>query len=283
MSPPMDNRFLCPRRKVAALHPEASAWSDSVAANGGTASASTLSAVSAFCTAIDAAGLRNRFYRLSLCAGDGLLSALVPLYRGPVAGGTTYGNTTDSNNGPFVSGDYSEATGLTTSGGKYLDTGLPANFSTDRHASVYYRSSTSYYRRIIGTNDEAFVITSDNPASKVYGIGWSGAANLNTGVSTSASNTASDGDVLTLTSYGSPLIHTYYENAVAFAPANSAGVPASTLPMYVFSSSNAGPSATSPMAGALYGYSFGVGMSVADLTLYKSAVSALATALGRTP
>ena len=190
----MDNRFLCPRRKVAALHPEASAWSDSVAANGGTASASTLSAVSAFCTAIDAAGLRDRFYRLNLFAGDGLLSALVPLYRGPVAGGTTYGSATDSNNGPFVSGDYSEATGLTTSGGKYLDTGLPANFSTDRHASVYYRSSTGDYRRIIGTSDEAFVITSDNPASRVYSIGWSGAANLNIGVSTSASNTASDGD-----------------------------------------------------------------------------------------
>jgi hypothetical protein len=46
------------------------------------------------------------------------------LYRGGSISGTQYGNTIDGNIGPFVSGDYSEAAGLTGNGSKVLDTGL---------------------------------------------------------------------------------------------------------------------------------------------------------------
>jgi hypothetical protein len=98
-------------------------------ANGGSVSATTLSAVSKFCAAIDTAGIRDRFVRLNLFAGTGLAAALVPLFRGQSRTGTQFGNTTDTNNGPFVSDDYVE-TGA--SGGlqavsntsKYLATGL---------------------------------------------------------------------------------------------------------------------------------------------------------------
>lgn len=264
---------------------DAADWVRRVEANGGSVSTATVGAVTEFCNAIDAAGIRGKFFRLNVFCGTGLNACLVPLYRGQSLDGTQYGNATDTNNGPFVSGSFSEATGLTSNGTtQYLDTGLPANFNANRHATVYFRSATALYRRVVGIDSpEYFAITGNNPAVNNYGLTWSGTGLQNIGVSTASSNASEDGDLLTVTSFGSPLVNTYYENDVAFAPVNTGVSPSSTLPMYVFSSSNAGPSATLPMAGALYGYSFGVGMSVADLTLYKSAVSALATALGRTP
>ena len=143
---PMSPRLLRPL--ASGVHPEAAAWRSAVVANGGSVSASTLKAVSTFCTAIDAAGIRDRFYRLNLFCGTGLNAALVPLYRGPSRTGTQYGNTTDTNNGPFVAGDYAE-TGA--SGGlignatsKYLDTGFDADVLTksDRHLGVRFDSTT---------------------------------------------------------------------------------------------------------------------------------------------
>jgi hypothetical protein len=108
---------------------EAQDWISRVYANGGTVSTSTASAVSTFCDAIEAAGIRDRFYRLGIFAGSNLNAALVPLYRGPTFGGTTYGNATDTNEGGlFVTANYNEtgaSGGLTGNGSsKYLNTGL---------------------------------------------------------------------------------------------------------------------------------------------------------------
>ena len=136
---PMNPRLLRPTQNQ---HPEAADWANRVRTNGGTVSGSTLLAVSRFCRAIDAASIRGRFYRLNLLCGTGLNAALVPLYRGPSLGGTQYGNTTDTNNGPFVSGDYVEtgaSGGLTSSGtSKHLNTGFKADAltQTGRHLSV---------------------------------------------------------------------------------------------------------------------------------------------------
>jgi len=107
---------------------DAQDWVNRVYANGGTVSTSTANAVNSFCDAIDAASIRDRFYRLNLFAGTGLNAALVPVYRGTSLGGTQYGNATDTNVGPFVSGDYSESSGLKGNGSsKGLNTGFPAN------------------------------------------------------------------------------------------------------------------------------------------------------------
>jgi hypothetical protein len=130
------------RPRATGFHPEAQAWRNAVIANGGTVSGSTLTAVNNFCRSIDAAGIRDRFYRLNLFAGTGLPAALVPLYRGQSLTGTQFGNTTDTNNGPFVSGDYAEtgaSGGLTSNGtSKHLNTGLKADAlgQTDRHLSM---------------------------------------------------------------------------------------------------------------------------------------------------
>jgi hypothetical protein len=111
----------------AVANADAQAWINNVYANGGTVSTATANAVNTFCTSIESAGIRDRFYRLNLFAGTGLSAALVPLYRGTSLGGTQYGNTTDTNNN-FVSGDYVEtgaSGGLLGNGtSKYLNTGL---------------------------------------------------------------------------------------------------------------------------------------------------------------
>ncbi len=156
---PMNPRLLRPI--ASGVHPEAAAWRSAVVANGGSVSASTLKAVADFCKAIDAAGIRDRFYRLNLFAGTGLNACLVPLYRGQSRTGTQYGNSTDTNQGPFVSGDYAEtgATGGLTANGtsKYLNTGLKADVlsQADRHLSVVMDSGSVAVtgRQMIGVDN----------------------------------------------------------------------------------------------------------------------------------
>ena len=156
---PMSPRLLRPI--ASGVHPEANAWRTAVVANSGSVSASTMKAVSSFCAAIDTAGIRDRFYRLNLFAGTGLNACLVPLYRGQSRTGTQYGNTTDTNQGPFVSGDYAEtgaSGGLKGNGSsKYLDTGLAGNTFTagDRHCSAYWNANPTLTgnRVFIGNTD----------------------------------------------------------------------------------------------------------------------------------
>jgi hypothetical protein len=147
---PMNNRTMRPKA-APTYHAEALAWRTAALANGGTVSASTMQAVSDFCTAIDAADIRSSFLRLNLVCGGNLAAARTPLYRGASATGTQYGATIDTNVGPYASGDYAQATGLTGDGAtKYLDTTLTigtlatfgANYS-NVHVSVYNRTSAT--------------------------------------------------------------------------------------------------------------------------------------------
>lgn len=103
--------------KPTVSHPEAQDWINRVYTNNGTVSFLVASIVNKFCQDVDAAGLRNKFYRLNLFTGSNLNAALVPLYLGDIPFGTTYGNSTDTNVA-FVSSDYS------------LNRGLPGNAST---------------------------------------------------------------------------------------------------------------------------------------------------------
>jgi hypothetical protein len=222
---PMNPRLLRPI--ASGVHPEAAAWRSAVVANGGSVSASTLKAVADFCKAIDAAGIRDRFYRLNLFAGTGLNACLVPLYRGQSRTGTQFGNTTDTNVGPFVSGDYAEtgaSGGLKGNGSsKYLDTGLAGNtFSAgDRHCSAYWNANATITgnRAFIGNTDAStaaagvwFDIHSrhTNPGSEAqitnnYGLSHTGAGSHHqltqyTGA-TAASSYSNGGDKKTRTDF----------------------------------------------------------------------------------
>jgi hypothetical protein len=145
----MNNRLMVPVASGPTYHPEALAWQTAALANGGTVSPTTMQAVSDFCTAIDAAGIRSAFLRLNLVCGGNLAAARTPLYRGASPGGTQYGPVIDVNVGPLAEEDYTQATGLYFNGlSKYIDTGLTIgslhSFGAgqwDTHASVYLRTN----------------------------------------------------------------------------------------------------------------------------------------------
>ena len=154
---------------------DAADWTRRVQANGGAVSTSTANAVTDFCNAIDAAGIRDRFYRLNLFCGTGGLNAcLVPLYRGPSLSGTQYGNATDTNVGPFSSGDYVETGaggGLQGNGSnKRLDTGISGSELSpgNRHLSAY--------EIVNATSNYSPALVSGNAIPTMHGLGpWTAA------------------------------------------------------------------------------------------------------------
>ena len=160
---PMSPRLLRPR--ATGFHPEAMDWRNRVIANGGTVSGATLQAVANFCRSIDAAGIRDRFYRLNLFCGDNLSAALVPLYRAESLAASVRGNATDTNNGPFVAADFNNtgsASGLKADGTtKFLNTGVPGDTFTE--ANVHYgfglratQTGGAAYRHLGGVYDGVF-------------------------------------------------------------------------------------------------------------------------------
>jgi hypothetical protein len=131
-------------------HPDVNNWLNTVALNGGSASSSTIAALNIFCNNIDAAGLRNKFYRLNLFCGNNLNSCLVPLYTGPSAISIVFGSSIDTNIN-FINSDYNEtgsSGGLKGNGSnKYLQTTIASSawvsLNLGSHLSVYKTTSVN--------------------------------------------------------------------------------------------------------------------------------------------
>ncbi len=276
--------------EIVSLHPEAVAWRDAVVDNGGSVSGATLAAVSDFCTAIDAAGIRDRFYRLNLFCGNSdasLVAPRVPLYRGPSLAGTQYGNALDTNNN-FVQGDYAEtgvSGGLLGNGSsKYLATGLASDSLPSilsAHMAVYMRSNTiSATTGLIaaddGTDRLAFFT---RPTQTLRGT-WAEITNsLANNEQSFAPAFATGLYTFTRTAADESVIYqdatAKNTNAVSVSPA------AIATPWHVFASNvNGVPSNFSTTR--LAGYSIGTGMSSADMTAYNTAMTAFQAALTRT-
>jgi hypothetical protein len=271
-----------------AANADAQDWIDRVYANGGTVSTSTANAVNSFCDAIDAAGIRDRFYRLNLFAGTGLNAALVPVYRGTSLGGTLYGNTTDTNNGPFVSGDYSEATGLypgATNTSKYLNTGFPANTISAGSAhlglGILAANTLTGYRTGIGTY---------NNAANAFEVGLRSANSTQLTAYFSRFGTATDtfGDNIGVT--GSSLAGgnivaawpTMYRGGVATGTdATTSQDYPSAHNFYVFANNNSGTSVINYSNPRLGWYSVGETMTSAQAEDFNDALVALYSSLGR--
>jgi hypothetical protein len=270
---------------------DAQDWINRVYSNNGTVSSTTATAVNAFCNDIDAAGLRDRFYRLNLFCGTGLAACLVPLYRGPSLGGTQYGGTTDTNTGPFVSGDYVEtgaSGGLTGNGtSKYLDTGLTYDamgVPSTNHIGVFKGAGTwNANIEIIGTRDAddyyyiqgRAQVGGDHKVHAFSGPGASGGSFINNATVSSATN-------FLVASRNSSASFVLYQNAASVASTSSAvTIAGSNRPFLVFMRDiGTGPSFQG-WTYRLLGYSFGLGMSAAQVSAYNSAMQALQTSLGR--
>jgi hypothetical protein len=269
---------------------DAQDWVNRVYANGGTVSASTASAVNSFCNAIDAAGIRDRFYRLNLFAGTGLNAALVPLYRGQSRTGTQYGNTTDTNVGPFVSGDYTEtgaSGGLLGDGtSKYLATGLAAAAVpaiATGHLSAYIPSlAAGGTRALLGaaSGSQQFQVThrlSGGGIVQVRAV-WGGTANTDDNFAAGVTNVP--GGLWTITRTSSTAITTY-NNSTSKVTGTTSTTPAShSVQWYVFAA-NSGGTAALFASHRMMSYSIGESMTDTQVSAYYAAMQALQTSLGR--
>lgn len=277
---PMSPRLLRPRSTV---HPEAQAWATRVIANGGTFSGTTLTAVSRFCRSIDAAGIRDKFYRLNLFCGDNLNAALVPLYRAESATASARGNSTDTNNN-FVSGDYSNSgssAGLKGNGStKYLATGLPGNAITASNshlsAMLFATETGSGYKCLMGMYDGAnltamYARRSDSFRSAGFGSGGNSAVYAGDSVS---STSLAIGHIVAA-------YPTMYRNGTATGTdATASNNTTNTTAFAVYAVNSAG-TITQHTDARLGGYSLGLTMTAAQALAYSNAVSAFNSALGR--
>lgn len=292
----MNPRLLRPRAAVAggsSLHPEAEAWSAAVVGGGGSASAETLLAVSAFCEAIDSAGIRDKFRRLNLFCGDSdgsLVAVRTPLYRGESLLGTQYGSAQDTAFS-FVQGDYTE-TG--TSGGllgngssKYLDTGFQPSTDFPSGASYHFASYIRGTQSITSARHLLNCLASLAQGRYRIQLNNTGSSGGNYSVLSTLGSTSNNATAvnrsptnggLILVSRTSTTSLTLYDDAVSIATNTTSTTPA--LPpsnIYVFATGAPAEFYNGRMAG----YSFGSGMTGAQATSYYNAMNTFQTALSR--
>lgn len=285
---PMSPRLLRPI--ASGVHPEAAAWRSAVVANGGSVSASTMRAVSAFCAAIDAAGIRSLLYRVNLFCGNSdasLIAPRVPLYRGPSRTGTQYGNALDTNTN-FVQGDYAETGaggGISSTGSsnKRLLTGFKLNelpdAITDNHigAFVFEHTPNAANHWMIGSRESTGVVGYMR-TTNVFGGTWV----VNNGTGISHAYGGAHPTALYLSSLRTATDHEIYEGSTSRGTNTST---ASTAPFdgdnWVFSVNNQG-SVPGGFPFRLGGYTFGLGMTSGHVASLASAWAAFNTALSRT-
>lgn len=256
------------------LDADAAAWAAAVTSAGGTYSAGTLAAVSAFCVSAKANSYWTKLTRINLLCGDQLTAALVPLKVGG-------GNATDTNNN-FVSGDYTEATGLTSNGTtKYLNTGLLANALTanSTHLAVYNRSSSlatgGANRGAIGAFDgtnffRTFAPETDHTA-------YDDQYNNGSGRVSAALSTPYGFIVGTRTASNA---HALYRNGTSLASNATSAAALPSLAIYVCAFNSSG-SATTGGVHPLSAYSIGAGLSSTDVTNFNTDMQVFQTALSR--
>lgn len=269
------------------IHHDALDWVRRVVANGGSCSQSTLRAVSAFCDAIDRAGIRDRFFRVNLFCGnsDGSLAAVrTPLFRGPSLAGTQFGNATDASLN-FVQGDYAETgasgglQGSTGGAARYLNTGLAPSVLPSvatGHISIWRAAGTeggSFTRIPIGTRG-AVAYEIQERSSGQFGF-W--------GSYTAASNAVANAAGHRLVSRTGATALTLYSNGSSVGTESTSTTPTSlTTPWWVFESNSNGSGTGSFFNGILRAYSIGESMTAGQAASFYAALNTFMAALSRT-
>jgi hypothetical protein len=267
---------------------DAADWQARVVSNGGTVSTATMNAVKAFCQTIVQQGLRDRFYRLNLFAGDDLSAAMVPVFVSPSRTGTQFGNATDTNNN-FVSADYGLATGLQgNKASKSLDTGfmantLPANNSHLSAGILASDSSTSGDdRTIIGAWDGAASVL------EMRAVDFGGAVPLVSAFTRYGTESDRFGDSVASVSLAAGNVlcawPSMYRNGVTSgATATTSFDFPDAIGIYVFSlnATAAGFGSLNITDARLGYYSIGATMSGPQATAFSNAIDAFYSAIGR--
>ena len=278
--------MLSPLVAAPTIHHEAIDWATRASSNGGTISTTTIRAVSEFCRAVDTAGIRDRFARLSLFAGGNLSGALVPLYCSFSYGGTLIGNATDTNVN-FVSGDYAEtgaSGGLQGNGTtKYLNCGasILSQLSVgNAHLSVSGASLGSAMGglNVIGAGESGF-----NGLAAIQTQTSSRHRALINGTPTAPVDSASafsSGQIIS-SSVASNDLRIFLngtQSGSTVSTSRSGSLTANAV--FVFSYNNNGASSAS-IACRLQSYSIGLGLTAAQAAAFSAAVAAFNSSLGR--
>jgi hypothetical protein len=227
--------------------------------------------------------------RVNLFCGTGLAAALTPLYRSssPLV---AFGGATDTNNN-FVSGDFSESSGLKGDGStKHLTTGFnPSNLIAPFNCHLSYSGTsleTSGDRIAMGTFAGGVTNTlfiADSYASYVSGrcvrIGSGNAGRFTVATSPGTSESHILG---TRTSATALLL---YRSGTQFGAINTSnafsdGLSLANVNIPIFALSNNGTIANLTAAN-LRMYSIGHGVNATQVAAFSSAVAAFNTALGR--
>ena len=279
----MSPRLLRPR--AGGVHPDAGSWRSRAAANGGIVSGTTLKAVDTFCRAIDTAGLRDRFLRLSLMCGSNLAACLTPLYRGQSVSGTQFGTTTDTNYN-FVAGDYEEtgsSGGLLGNGSnKSLQTGLfLGDIATpyDAHAGVYWTGTDPVTTsRWLGCFADGVFMCETSGNS----VGGRASENVFMSGTISATGTAQRGHHITTRTADNDARHFRNGSSIVQRTTSISATFTSTTSLSVFgAATDSVGGVNSPVSRRILAYSFGKGFSVAQAASFYTAMQAFQTALTR--
>lgn len=249
-------------------------WVVRVVAAGGTVPAATKTAAATFVTAAKAHGYWTKLNRINLFAGGELTACLIPLKVGG-------GSAAEQNVGPFVSGDYTQATGLTGNGTtKYLRTNLNPGgtlVANDTHIAVYSRRGTA----------DAGIHGSQTAASASFTFQCPQGAGLLISEQYNTTNGAGHIEGAIAAPYGLCIgsrtaagSHKIYKagTQIATNAGSGGGLPGGDV--WIFALSNSG----APFginSGPLAGYSVGAGLTGANVTDYTADLQAFQTSLGR--
>jgi len=241
----------------------------------------TAVAVSGFCWQIQDARIRHLFWRLNLFCGSTLTAALVPLFRGPIVGGRAFGNATETNVN-FVSGDHSE-TGSTrglvgNATNKWLNTGVPLNFATDRQLTVQPMTAMNGGGYMIGS------LANNTDLSSLFGVFSQNATNSTTYNFSDAAVFASAGNnAVTLGQLVSGISLTSGTSRLAVANAIVASGTgygtANTNGFYVFSANRPNGTTVGTTSSRLGMYSIGLPMTDAQHAAFNAAIVRFTTSM----
>jgi len=198
-----------------------------------------------------------------------------------------YGNTVDTNVGPFVTGDYSEtgaSGGLTAgAGSKHLRTGLTQAGigAASCHLAFYEnaRASNSYANRIgsrgAGDANEHALTNIDLTTVMDY------ASSAVPGNQRARSTAYTQSGAFWLGVNTSATSATLYKNGVSSATSTPSARTAQSVEYYVFALNNNGTLDSAQTTGRGGGYSIGLSMTAPQAAAYYTAMQTFQTALGR--
>jgi hypothetical protein len=255
---------------IANLETETEAWAAAVVTNSGTASAATIAAMNDFVVGAKAGSIWTKLTRCNLFCGDQLAACAVP-----VAGS---GNDTLVN---FVSGDYTEATGLTGDGTtKYLNTGLTANTlsANSTHLTVVNQSSAAGSAGKHGAEDGTNRFSGFTPWTDMlpYVYQYDSTAGQGRLVGTAVMRQSG---VLTMSRTASNS-HAVYANGRSIGSNTTSGGSLPARAIYIFAINNGGTPSLN-RADTLQGYTIGSGLTAAEAKLLANLLMDFNVAIGR--